>query len=310
MRQPIYIEKIAFTWLIVASLLSQGCSSLSKTHDSAHSTIIKDVTDELSDAEREGISSAIVLVEDSNKVVTLKGFNAEGKIKGTVTGAVVGVPVTVLALATTGVGIYIIYFFPEYVVAGGAVIGAVYGGAVTESKEKMQQAEYTALKSLDELSLEDLLLEHIEPFADGSNRLETTGLEGSSLPVSFDAPAYGAFQSILIISITEAGTQNPRVDTSLFSTDIVDVRIAAHVQLIRTRDGSTLYEATYLYCSPPSKRKKFQEWTAGNGQMFRAEILCGIAEIAACILSDVFKNLETPGLPHEAVTKNRINAYG
>ncbi|HSR88366.1 MAG TPA: hypothetical protein VLL07_05390 [Pontiella sp.] len=311
MRRSLYIRKIIlFSWMI-AFLLSLGCSSLKKPGP-AYPTLQKDVQDELTDAERKEIASMIVLVDDSEKAVNLDGFHAGGKGQGTAVGAVVGVPVTVITLGMSGngLGLVIIYFFPEYVVAGGAVIGAGYGLVVSEPKQEMEQAMRTARESIDELSVGDLLAGSFKTPADSSIELQAYSLRESAASVSHTDAACSAFQSKLVVKITEVGTHKPRGKSkSLFST-VVDVRISARVQLVRTRDKKTLYEATYLYWSSPEKQKKFREWAAEDGRLFRAEILHGLGKITDSINSDILEPFKSH-TPEPAATENvGINAPG
>jgi hypothetical protein len=270
----------------------------------------KDVQDDLSDVERNEIASMIVLVDDSEKVVKLDGFPAGGKGQGAAMGAVVGVPVTIFALATSGqgLGLFLIYFFPEYVVAGGAVIGAGYGCVVAEPKGEMEQAMSTARQSIDELSIGDLLADSLKKTpVDSSVELQAYSLRDNDSPVSQTDPACSAFQTKLVVTITEVGTHKTRGKSKSMFSPVVDVRISARVQLLRTRDDSTLYEATHLYWSSPRRQREFQEWTAEDGRLFREEILRGIGEINKSIASDILYkfNNDTPVPPAaESIGRN------
>jgi hypothetical protein len=179
------------------------------------------------------------------------------------------------------------------VVAGGAVIGAGYGCVVAEPKGEMEQAMSTARQSIDELSIGDLLADSLKKTpVDSSVELQTYSLRGNVSPVSHKDAACSAFQTKLVVTITEVGTHKTRGKSKSMFSPVVDVRISARVQLLRTRDESTLYDATHLYWSSPRKQKEFQEWTAEDGRLFRAEILHGINEITKSIRSDIFRSFK------------------
>lgn len=225
--------------------------------------------------------TALMMSAPSNEGLAIPGRGAlSASGRGASAGAVLG----------AGIGAHTQYaaiFFIPLLGSAGAVGGALYGVAASESRETWQAAEILFAKAIADAEIAGALAAKTASYAEKHGyelSLRRHPLPESRQPASFSSLAQEGFDTLLKIEDLSASL--------VPADDFTAVRpnrqliIQARVRLVSIAEETVL--ADHLIRSGRGSSRSLEAWTAENAKIFREELRQATSSLSENIVAEMF----------------------
>jgi len=214
----------------------------------------------------------------------------QGFARGKGEGAAVGAGATLIQCLGAGMagtcsgpycGAVAVFWLGVCGVAG--TVGGVVGATAAPSAGKARAAEARLTTALDTKTIQESLRDQVAAAALAKGT-RLTAVSPASATDAVRQHGYGSLaaegvDTVLEVALTKVGTEGPGINPPL------QLRMEAHVRLIRTRDDAEVFSANCVYLG---ERLKLSEWSANQAEPLLRALQTGYETLGAHIYDNVF----------------------
>jgi hypothetical protein len=220
-----------------------------------------------------------------------EGGAVRGGTEGAAAGALGGAALLAELSASTGFSAVALagapVIGPALVVLVGAtvLVGAGLGASKAIPKETVIKIEEMLNRALSELRLAETVQHHIVRTASSQANRTVVVIEGQGPATLEEAADYRSQSEKGVDTVLEASILSVQFDGKGGKDPLLSFKMTLRARLIRTADGTVLYEHALEY---RSAKRKFSQWTKDNAKPFIDELDSAYQGLAEKVTEEIF----------------------